>query len=120
MHLMTREAMQTYADTMAPNGLLAIHISNRFIDLAPVLSAHARDFGWTALLRSDPSVLDEAIEASNWVILAPDAAMMDRLRQSDPDAEWHPLPVPAERSWTDDYASILPYLMWDGFFTGWP
>ena len=120
MHLMTREAMQTYADTMAEDGLLAIHISNRFIDLAPVLSAHARDFGWTAMLRSDRAVGEQAIENSNWVVLVPDAEMAAKLKQSDPDVKWLDLPAPATRSWTDDYASILPYLMWENFTGGWP
>ena len=120
MHLMTREAMQTYADTLSPDGLLVIHISNRFIDLRPVLSAHARDFGWSAMLRFDQANGADAIENSVWVVLSPDAAVAEKLRNANPDAEWQDMPDPATRSWTDDYASILPYLMWSSFTGDWP
>jgi hypothetical protein len=50
MHLLTREAFATYGRVLAPNGLLLVHISNRFMALAPVVSAAARDGGWHAAL----------------------------------------------------------------------
>ncbi|WP_204273851.1 hypothetical protein, partial [Stenotrophomonas maltophilia] len=46
MHLLTRQAFVTYGRVLAPNGLLLVHISNRFMALAPVVSAAARDGGW--------------------------------------------------------------------------
>ncbi|MDG5474019.1 hypothetical protein P6709_20165, partial [Jeotgalibacillus sp. ET6] len=46
MHLMTREAFASYARVLAPRGLLLVHISNRFLDLEPVVAAAARGGGW--------------------------------------------------------------------------
>src|SRR5262249_45082582 len=43
LHLLTREALHLYLDKLADHGLIAVHISNRFLDLAPVLGALARD-----------------------------------------------------------------------------
>ena len=45
MHLLTREALRLYRDKLADGGLIAFHISNRYLDLAPVLGALARDAG---------------------------------------------------------------------------
>ena len=54
MHLLTREAFPTYRRHLSPGGLLLVHISNRYLDLRPVIAANIRD-GWqarAALLRS--------------------------------------------------------------------
>ena len=48
VHLLTREAMREYADSLAPDGVLLVHVSNRFFDLEPVLAAAADDLGWSA------------------------------------------------------------------------
>ena len=47
MHLLTREAFATYRRHLAPGGLLLVHISNRYLDMEPVIAAAARD-GWSA------------------------------------------------------------------------
>src|SRR5262249_7224829 len=52
-HLLTREAMQLYRHRLQENGILAFHISNRYVDLEPVLAEHAREMGWPALLLKD-------------------------------------------------------------------
>ena len=113
LHLLTREALATYADTLTPDGLLVLHISNRFVDLRPVIAAHARDFGWTAMLRNDPGDPAAATTSSLWVVMASDPQSIASLLAFDPQAGWHALDAPARRAWTDDHASILPYLLWD-------
>ena len=110
MHLLTREAFATYRRVLSPSGVLAVHISNRFIDLAPVIAAAARDGGWHAMLLShNPSDLEEAATPSSWIVLSRDPESFAFL--SLDGAGWKPLrPRPGFVAWTDDAASILPLL----------
>ena len=111
MHLMTREAFQTYARVLAPDGLLLVHISNRFLDLEPVVDAAARGGGWQARrLSYVPSPLDGGKPtASLWIAMSRDPATMAKLTRNDPD--WRPLiGRPGFSGWTDDYSTILPLM----------
>jgi len=113
LHLLTREALHTYGRALKPDGLLLVHISNRYVDLRPVIAAHALENGWIALMRDDPSDGDTGISASFWVAISSDAVPMAKLLQSNPQADWIELGDPRGPAWTDDFASILPYLDWD-------
>lgn len=110
MHLMTREAFATYARALSPRGLLLVHISNRFLDLEPVVAATARADGWhAAQLDHAPSLLEERASSSLWIALSRDPAVLASLTAGDPD--WKPLrPRPGFAPWTDDYSTILPLL----------
>ena len=123
LHLLTEEAIGIYARALKPDGILLIHISNRFFGLEPVLAEEARARGWTAATRLDPGPPEEGIDdltGSNWVALTATPQRMQQLtgglRPRDAareDGAWVPLKSRAgfER-WTDDYASTLPVLMW--------
>jgi hypothetical protein len=112
IHLMTAEAFATYGRALAPRGLLAVHISNRFLNLRPVVSAAAAAGGWRAVEHSyQPGALAEEREAtgSTWIMLSRDPAVMRTLTAEG--AGWKPLArYPGFAPWTDDYASILPLL----------
>ena len=127
MHLMTAEAFDTYARVLAPNGLLLVHISNRFMALDPVVAAAAQRGGWhAAQLHYNPETTFVASRtkdgktavhsetrvwdgASDWIVLSRDQAMYDRLVSKD--MNWVPLkPKPGFTGWTDNYASIVPVL----------
>ncbi len=112
MHLMTREAFAVYAHALQPKGLLLVHISNRFLDLEPVVDAVARDGGWhAAKLYYLPPKHTAAASASQWIALSRDAATLDALSRGPGD--WQPLtPRAGLGAWTDDYSSILPLLKW--------
>lgn len=112
LHLLTREAMHTYGRALKPDGLMLIHISNRYVDLRPVIAAHALENGWIALMRDDAGDPDNGISSSFWVAISSDALPMAKLLQSNPQADWIELGDPVAEPWTDDYASILPYLDW--------
>ena len=111
LHLLTREALRGYFRTLAPDGLLVLHISNRFIDLEPVLAALAREEGLVAAMRDDRPD-ENALTPSNWVALARDPAQLEALTGS---GGWRPLAKPSATVWSDDHASILPHLMWHNF-----
>jgi len=128
LHLLTKEAMGIYARALKPDGLLLVHISNRFFNLEPVLAAEAKARGWAAAIRMDagPTREDGNLTGSNWVALA---ATPERLAQltgplrprdkaRDADA-WVPLEGRAHFDrWTDDYASTLPVLLWKHLIGG--
>jgi SAM-dependent methyltransferase len=112
MHLMTAEAFATYGKVLAPNGLLLFHISNRFLDLEPVVAAAAARGGWHgAMMNYHPNQAEQALEAgvSDWIALSRDKATLDRLTARQPG--WAPLRSRVGfTGWTDDYASIVPVL----------
>lgn len=115
MHLLTLEAFATYRRTLAPNGLLMVHISNRFIDLRPVLAAAARH-GWDARIRHyEPTSEEVALhhKPSLWVALSPSRETMAKLVTASPAGAWAPLQnAAASDAWTDEQATILPIIKW--------
>lgn len=116
LHLLTEEAAEVYFRALVPDGLLLVHISNRFVDLETVLSALAHERGYAAALRDDrvPSQLQsEGLSYSRWVVLSRDRAKLAELVAG---GGWKPLGPPAGSVWRDDFASILPYLTWKSFF----
>ena len=111
-HLMTREAFRAYARVLQPKGLLLVHISNRFLDLEPVVAALARDGGWhAAKLFYQPPRYTAIASASQWIALSRDPATLAGLAKRG--GQWRPLtPRPGLTPWTDDYSTILPLLKW--------
>jgi hypothetical protein len=86
IHLITREALQVYLDKLAEDGLLCFHISNRYLDLKPVLLNLARERGLSAVYQSDDREDDPRSTAflgkssSTWVVLARKGTYLDDLR----------------------------------------
>lgn len=114
MHLLTREAIANYGRVLSADGLLLFHISNRYIDLKPVLAAAARLDGWQAAYRDYvPPKQDEARYAgrSIWVAFTRSPETMQALKSRSPDKGWSSMAdEPKVTPWTDDYGSILPLL----------
>ncbi|MXO94670.1 hypothetical protein GRI62_13785 [Erythrobacter arachoides] len=120
LHLLTDEAMGIYLAATAGDGLLMMHISNNYIRLQPVLARLAQERGLATMVLIDKG--DSAgsgtgnnagdLYPSTWVALAPDQARLAELAGS---GAWQPLAPPEGPVWTDDYASILPYLVWENF-----
>jgi len=114
VHLLTREAMNIYLDKLAPGGVLAIHISNIYLNLLPVCSALVADAGCVAMYQNDlnisPQEAAEGKSASQWVIVAKSEEAITAQR-SDP--RWKPLPPAAAAGvWTDDFSNILSVFRW--------
>jgi spermidine synthase len=116
MHLLTREALQVYRRALSPGGVLLIHISNRYLDLEPVLAAAARQDGWHgAVFEYIPSLQEQArsMSMSVWVALAPqeDTLLALRISSAEDAHLWRPLVGrPGFPGWSDDYATIIPLL----------
>jgi hypothetical protein len=116
MHLLTSEAFETYARKITPDGLLMVHISNRYLELEPVIAAAAKN-GWTAKLRVyRPDATDTNVNrysGSNWVALARNPERLNALVAASGADLWQTLPArDGFEAWSDNYASILPILKW--------
>jgi spermidine synthase len=112
LHLLTQEALGVYLDALSPRGLLLVHISNRYIDLEPVLAAAAKRRGLHTMVRSDNPVGRDLLTGSVWVLLTRDPQQLIAVQARSAEYRWDPLPAPVGRVWTDDHASVLPYVRW--------
>jgi SAM-dependent methyltransferase len=114
IHLLTREAFDTYGRALKPGGLLMVHISNRYLKLEPVVAEAARLGGWHASVRfylASEKDKDRGYSTSHWIALSRDPDTIARLKASSQGEEWRPIArQPGFRPWTDDYASIIPVL----------
>jgi hypothetical protein len=107
VHLLTREAFALYFSKMTDDGILAIHISNRYLELESLLQAVAEDAGFVGRSRiSTPSDADakREVHKSHVVVLARNDAALGRLAT---DPNWQPLPDLGTRLWTDDYSNLI-------------
>jgi SAM-dependent methyltransferase len=112
VHLITREALQTYLRDMKPDGIVAFHVSNRFLDLIPVVARLANELELHATLVSDDPQDDDDSSLksrSDWVLVSRDANALKARAIVEAGAE------PAEdredwRTWTDDYSNLVQIL----------
>jgi spermidine synthase len=116
MHLLTREALAVYGRALSSDGIVLFHISNRYLDLKPVIADLAAHEGWrAALLQYVPEGNEEAMNAtiSVWIALSRNPATIDRLiaLSGDDGLYWEAIePTPGFAGWSDDHASILPII----------
>jgi spermidine synthase len=110
IHLITSEAVSLYLSRLAPGGALLVHISNRHLNLGPILARLGERHALVALERLDASAPDwpEGKSASRWIVMARSRADLGSL---DGDPRWTP-PVAAASTplWTDDFSNILSVL----------
>jgi hypothetical protein len=114
VHLLTREALELYMRKLAPAGLVAFHISNRYVDLEPVLAALVGERGHAALYQIwNPQAAEMSawlIHASRWVVIGRDSASLGWLNT---DERWRPpRPQPGVQPWTDEYSSVPKVMVW--------
>jgi hypothetical protein len=107
VHLLTREAMELYFHHLKPDGILAVHISNRYLDLQPVLQ------GETAVLHKVARVVDteddetQDVFGATWVLITNPATGFT------PDELSNSAPLESKRTvrlWTDDYSNLFKIL----------
>ena len=114
-HLLTAEAIDAYLSRIRPGGLVVLHISNRYLDLEPVIGRLASDRGLAALTNRNVDIpaADAARgrTASQWVVIAPDPSLLTQVRSLP---GWRPL---AQKdgvyAWTDDYSNLLHSIRWN-------
>lgn len=108
-HLLTVEAIRGYFQHLKPDGLLAMHITNTYLDLRPVMAAAAEHLGMVALMyRLSKNDLQAHCRRCIWVLLMrPETAegLPDTLQGGVPL-----LPEPGFRPWTDTFSNLLSVL----------
>jgi spermidine synthase len=108
VHLLTREAFALYFRHLAPGGVLAMHVSNKYLELKPVVRASVDAFGQTARVVDTESDEETGAYGSTWVLITRDAAFFDRPAfRNNNDVK--PLPV-ASLLWRDDFSNLFRVL----------
>lgn len=108
VHLLTRECFETYWRVLRPGGILAVHVSNEYLRLAPVVRGAAEALGKEAVLVHQAPDTSRAEESSDWVLVTGNATFL-----ADPVVREAATPWTEEDSpilWTDRRASLLPVL----------
>jgi SAM-dependent methyltransferase len=111
VHLLTREALALYQRKLAPGGVALFHLSNRYLDLAPLVAALAQDAGSPArhllYVPAKPGALDKY--SAEVVAVGQPGASLDYL---SPEAGWQTPARHAASVWTDDRSDILSHIRW--------
>ncbi|MBI1789488.1 MAG: fused MFS/spermidine synthase [Acidobacteria bacterium] len=109
VHLLTEEAFRLYFRHLKPGGVLAVHVSNKFLDLKPIVEQAAVALGKPArMVDTDDDEDDSAVFGSTWILLAGDDAFFARPPVKE---AIHPLPHrPDLRIWTDDFSNLYRIL----------
>jgi spermidine synthase len=114
VHLLTREALRLYLERLTAGGLLALHISNRYLRLEPVVANLAEDAGLGGRLLQHDEESSETGGAANstWVVLARTPEALGSLAA---DGRWTAMRLEIDRrvgAWTDDFHNLLAVFKW--------
>lgn len=106
-HLLTVEAMEIYLRHLADDGVIAMHVSNPYLDLSPVVRGLGRRFGMKISEIAHSPDDDDVLESSTWILLTRDARVHRELQA---------FAVPEENArevlWTDDLHDLVTLLRW--------
>ncbi len=112
VHLITREAMHCYLQHLAKHGLLAVHISGRYLNLEPILGKLAQDAHMAMRTCNDDSMSEGPKRyASTWVVMARQAADLSEFAN---DSAWTPAAAGPGPVWTDDFSDVVSTLRLNG------
>ncbi len=108
VHLLTREAVALYLQRLRPGGILAIHTSNTYLDLNPVVKLLADDAGCESRLISNSDDQRKLIDAADWMLVTRN---QDFLLKLDETTLQDSVDMPPNlRVWTDDYNNLFQIL----------
>lgn len=106
IHLLTKEAFRIYADRLEPEGVILLHVSNRHLQLAPVISATVSTLGF--------QVHRDLRKTSDWLLVSKPGPTQSLILESAP-SEWKWIdPSRVKRPWTDDFSDVLSAASWFG------
>ena len=109
VHLITREALALYRKHMQPDGIIAFHVTNRYLDLPPVVKMIADANGMpSVLVEHDPDESDERYSRTDWTLVTQDRSFLQSSALVRSQSE---VKVPPRLSlWTDDFNNLLRIL----------
>src|SRR3989338_5939467 len=111
VHLLTQEAFANYWRVLRPDGVFAVHVSNQYVDLEPVVFRLADYFGLTAVLISNIAAPDKMVYNSDWVIVTKNSDFLNlaAIKNSVSD---QPVSFSQTSLWTDDYTNLFGAIRW--------
>ena len=108
VHLVTAQALELYRRHVKPGGVIAFHVTNRFLELAPVVNALGQAQGLRVLRVVDGGENNSVASTSDWILLSDSAASLANPRLA---AAATPIePRPGLRLWTDDFNNLVQVL----------
>ncbi len=108
IHLLTRQAFALYWRHMKSDGILAVHVSNKFLNLAPVVALAAAEDGKRAMLVSVDEDDEKEIAASDWVLVSSRGGFFEQPEVKSVEQKINP--IAGLRTWTDDYSNLYRIL----------
>lgn len=118
VHLLTKEALEMYFRKLAPDGVLALHVSNRYLALDRVVARLAEELGKPAFQWKDQDEGPTGKSRSDWIVLVNDPkhlGELPKLLNPEFQPKWQPLKVDPEKTvspWTDDFSNVLEVFSW--------
>ncbi len=107
-HLMTYEAMGVYLKNMKPDGVIAFHVTNRFLHLAPVVKRIADEHGLHTILVADDPESGSDLANTDWVLVSRSKAVLDNKRITESQEAIGE--IPGLRLWTDSFNNLFKIL----------
>jgi spermidine synthase len=104
VHLLTQEAFKIYQQKITPNGGILIHISNRHLNIGPVIYANAISLNQMLFMLLTNDDLENSQYAANWIFLTQNLEWVKNL------TNWRFNPMTYQITWTDDYSNIVSIL----------
>lgn len=108
VHLITREAMAVYLRHVKPDGVLAFHVTNRFLQLAPVVERIAEEYGLHTVLVVDDVDDSSSLAKTDWVLVSRDAERLAHREIATAATEISR--IPSLQVWTDDFNNLYQIL----------
>lgn len=109
-HLLTKEAFEVYRRHVTDDGVIALHITNRYLDLGAPVARLAREMGWSAVFVATVPVINDLTTATQWVLLTRNQRFLNdpEVRAAGPVLTSHD----DVKLWTDDSSSLLDVMRW--------
>ena len=104
VHLITRECCDLYRKHLKDDGLLLIHISNRYLDLEPITRALAEHLNWDAICIDSDGDDFSGVYSATWIIITDNAEFLATEEVQEMTTAWEANVAPL--LWTDDFASL--------------
>jgi len=110
VHLLTRESVALYLRLLRPNGVIAFHVSNNYLALAPVVRQLANQAGYQAVEVKNHDDAENNVFAADWVLVTNNPAVLENSA-----IRLHAVPIDRRdglRPWTDDFNNLLEIVKW--------
>jgi len=110
VHLLTRESVALYLRLLRPSGVIAFHVSNNYLALAPVVRQLANQAGYQAVEVKNHDDAENNVFAADWVLVTNNPAVLENSA-----IRLHAVPIDRRdglRPWTDDFNNLLEIVKW--------